>query len=484
MAFYRNNNSNSFYSAVEFGPVSDGNLTFFYINTPQKAEAEKWFAENKVNQKIIAESQADGQTILVTSGSKSPHELRDTLKSRGDMLDLVEARHKIDSWKVRGNMSNVGQFMQLWSAMSSGKMKADLAGFSILNLAANYVNVKFGGQKERDKYHLLYIKKNLNNLLGAHLSPGDELPNITDSHYAKHKEPEPPPNILIKFHNFMERNSVLVGEIGLRYLGSFVMAFPIDRWKTAGKALKSGSPAGALKEAINPNPTRRAAGLTYLAGKSLAFFSKTADPYNPTPPSTLEKIREKFVFRTSSVIESGAASALAVGSFTGDFGKKKPDQSDFVSGVGGSIFAGALVSRIFAPFGKKTLNVNETFAYTTDLLAKMPQDKLPQLMADSAVLLSENFATPDLDFGKVYARLMNDLYLYNNISISIEPAAKQATPANTAEPAPETATRKTSEDKEKQGFSNPSTKLLNKMLSRSMDFGSELVPGTDTSHSV
>ena len=151
MAFYKNNSNESFFSAVEFGPVSDGNLSFFYINTPQKTEAEKWFAENKVGQKVIAQTQAGNQTILVTSGSKSPHELRDALQTRGDVLELLESRHKIDSWKVRGNMSNVGQVMQLWSSISTGKMKPDLAGFAILNLMANYVNVKFGGQKERDR---------------------------------------------------------------------------------------------------------------------------------------------------------------------------------------------------------------------------------------------------------------------------------------------------------------------------------------------
>lgn len=422
MIIYNVTNPESPFSAIEFSPQSEGNLTFFYVNNAGKLDKAKERLE-EMGQALVSETPAEGRIILITRGSKTKEELIRSLKDGGDALAQQEIKHSINWWSFRGNMSNAGQMLQLISALKEPrpseknnfkkpKYAADQGMFAILNLAANFTNIIFGGQKEKDPHRLLYIKENQNKLLADNIN--GTLPDINEEHVSIRREPPPPQTLGQRFYAFMQKNSVRFGEIGLRYLGSVALVFPIkfekQHWKNIGSAYREGGLKSAFSKTINTSDKfNLASGITYLVGKTLALFSKVPDPYNPKPETMVSRIREKYVFRTATAIETVAAGTLAEGNRR----KDKP-----MGAIGGTLFMGAFATRFLAPFGNREVNTEEVFAYTSDLLAEVPHEKLPQMVAASAAQLAKDLSGyPNQTFGSIYTRLTSDLYRYHNIAV-------------------------------------------------------------------
>ncbi len=423
MAVYNNLNNQSTLNSVEFTPVSEGNFVFFHTKPGQDQEAfKKWVTSAEVGQKIIAESTAKGQTVLVTHGDKPKEQMLETIKAHGDDLKLQLPEKKINLWKWRGVMSMIGQPLQFLSGWNkTGKRDYSIIGFAGLNMAANIVNMTFGAQKSDDKHRLSQIKNQLNDELGEKVTTVQELFRVDENRAALRHDPEGPKSAGQKASEFMQRNSVTLGEVGLRYLGGISLVAPVTRWQSAAKILsKDKSLVKALSHVANPDKKTFIAGSFWLAGKTVAFFAKTPDPYNPEPKSTIENIRENYLFKASTLSEMAGATFLAHDRMTNPTRKIKLGNKvyqDYLGGVGGLLFAGAFAMRLNAPYGVKELNMDEVYAHATDTLAKTPPEKLPQLMADTAAYLTEHLKDQNVQFGEIYNKLMADLYRYHHIAL-------------------------------------------------------------------
>jgi hypothetical protein len=152
-------------------------------------------------------------------------------------------------------------------------------------------------------------------------------------------------------------------------------------------------------------------------GKTIGLFSKVPDPYNPKPHTMLDTIREKVLFRLSTIIETGAASTLAYGGFKKDL---KTGKRDFIGGLGGTVLAGGLTTRFFADFGTRVLDREELRAHLTDCLARIPANKLSQAVADTAAVLHERYGNKSPGFALIYNNLIVALYRYHGIAVSPE----------------------------------------------------------------
>jgi hypothetical protein len=423
MAVYNNTNKASLIESVEFTPVSDGNFTFFYVNKPEnKDQVKQLITSKEVGQEIIAETRVNGKQVLVTHGSKTKDEMMSWMQGRGDKLVFVPAPKKqMDTWKLIAMLAVPGQMMQMGSSMMQVGKKLDygLFVFAASNLLGHVIGWTYGSQKTDDEHREDFFKTKINKRLNDHLPDGDELPDIQDNRAELRKEPTGDKTAMQKTNDFLAKNSVMFGEIFLRYFGAFALAFPINRWKPATKALMGGQ---SLKEVYNlaRNPTlTHYAGLMSLAGKTIAMTSKVPDPYDPKPHTWLDTIREKYTFRAGGWIES-----LAFGTMTYDaiksnrkirFGDR--ETRDYLGIVGSSMFTVRYMVRHWAKYGEKAIDMNEIRAHVTDSLAKMPEDQMPQLLAETAADLTEHFKDKKLQYGQVYSQLMGDLYRYHHRSL-------------------------------------------------------------------
>jgi len=590
MAVYTNLSPKSPISSVEFSPVSEGNVAFFHLKPDADTQALKQWLAKDLGQHIEAETKMGKEIILVTRGEKGKSDVIKGLDGHGEHLQAPpEPKHHMDNWQKRGILSMIGHPLTLLSSYwKTGGMDPASAGFAISNLLANLTNYFFGAEKRTDPHHLRFIKEKVNTLLAPYVQEGTKLPDPADKRDSLRKEPEGRKPLGQRFHDFMKRHSVMVGEIGLRYLGGVSLVLPFmqelgihgehikvdgeplnikenqkltfdkggfDRpstlrivtldekgkeipgseeirtgWKTletdtqiggrrvSGKridghdveiggketALKwqkfevisnkngakfafDGNPVrstshwaagfknlskGKLSEALhsvkNTDKFTLYAGSAWLTGKTIAFFSKVPDPYNPDKPDKdswrgrLDRIREKYLFKISTVTEALGASTVAYDRLvsrtvnmpksklipthfpTWDFipktfpkleflpkalqpknagaplrgmeirGAKVPD---FIGSIGGILFAAAFVMRFNAPFGVREVNMEEVNAHVADGLALVSPDKLPQATAEAAAFLSEHLKNQKVGFADEYTKLTNELYRYHNIAL-------------------------------------------------------------------
>ena len=414
MAKYINQNPGGMLTAVEFTPVPDGNFTFIH-STPEKAEQLKqWLTSPEIGQEIVAQTKVEGEIVFVTHGDKNNDALMKAFADAGDKLEEPKPKKEFNAWKWRGNFSNIGQSLNLISAYRKpGGIDAPKLAFAGLNFAASFVNATFGGQKSEDEHRLRHLKGDINRLLGKELPSGCALPSVDDDRSSLREEAAPPKTAGDKFNDLMRENSVRIGEIGLRYLGSIAMAFPVKNWGAAYAHLRKGDVGGAFQTARNKDSTNFYTGVTYLTGKTIGLFSKVPDPYNPAPHTFVDDVREKYLFRLSSAVETGAATVLAVGNFRAD----KNGKRDFIGAAGGASLMAGLVTRLFAKFGTKEVDMDELYAHSTDILAKATPDKLPQLLAECAATIKENFKDKSIGYGEIYTRMMGDLYRYHHIAL-------------------------------------------------------------------
>ena len=447
MATYKNLSDKSALASIEFSPVADGNFTFVHIRQGQDTENYKqWLASPEVGQKVIAETTVGNEKVIVTHGENTKEQIMDVLTGKGEDLKLAIPEKKFNAWKWRGILSMTGHPMQLASAFmlvesfdnkKHGKLPThkiitadgkkyvrkpfDTAKgvFAVSNLAANLINITYGAQRSPDEHRMDDVKNKLNDELGESIVNYSELFPAKDKRSELRKEPEAPKNFGDKCSDFMKANSVSLGEIGLRYFGGVSLVFPmkLENWKGGLKEYAKGNFTAGFKKMRNPDKFIFNAGAFWLAGKTLAFFAKTPDPYNPDR-TALDKFREDYLFKISTATEAIGSTTMAYDAYAKrkiTYGGKV--STDYLGSVGGMLFTTAFVMRLSAPYGVKDLNMDEVYAHATDTLAKTPPDRLPQLMADTAAYLTEHLKDKDVQFGNVYNQLMGDLYKYHHIAL-------------------------------------------------------------------
>lgn len=454
MSVYKITNPESALSTVEFSPVAEGNFSFFHIKDPaQKQAVKEWLTSAGMGQELVADTKFDGHDILVTHGARTRDEMLKSLEEHGDKTQLKVIKKPFNYWAARGAMSIVGQCLQLASATLqveqvdknhpllkpdnahfNPKLKEgmyvrkgfspDIGAFAILNLAANFINILYGGQKEEATHQLRAIKSDLNVNLNDHIASGEQPFDVNDNRVSHRQEVQKPKTTAQKANEFIQENSVRIGEIGLRYLGALALVFPTNRMGKGWAALKAGNVAAAYRAAKNPATLTLVSGYGYLLGKTLALFAKVPDPYDPTPHTKLDTIREDYLFKVGGLIEAVAGGTIGYNAFA----KKKialPDpnkpgltpRADFLGGVGGTLFAAGYIVRLGAKFGSRTLDTDEVFAHATDTLAKTPPEQLPQLMAESAATLKEHLKDKPVEYSEIFTKMMTDMYRYHHIAL-------------------------------------------------------------------
>ncbi len=450
MTTFNNINPSSSLVCVEFEPRPEGNLAFFHLKRgTDTAELKQWLSSANVGEELVAETQLEKHPVLIVRGAKSQNEILGVLATRDEQFRPAPFKHGVDIWGLRGNFSNAGQALQLLSSFMGKGFDGATFTFAVSSIAANTINILFGAEKSKDVHHLRALKEEFNKKFSEYMPQGATLHAPDEQRAELRKEPEKPKSAGEKFKDYMRRNSVRIGEIGLRYFGSIALVFPIKNWKLGWQEFTSaqGTLKSAIRQASNLETESKLAkgingdkatlwvGVTYLIGKTIALFSKVPDrAYDPKPHTWLDTVREKYLFKLSSLIEAGAAGTLAYDRFVNrtilpsklKMGKFQPFSAfgdkklpDFLGGTGGAVFTAGLIIRYFAPFGSKVMNMEEINAHITDTLAQVPPEKLPQLIAESAATLVEHFkkAGKPMDFSKVYTQITTDLYRYHDVAL-------------------------------------------------------------------
>ena len=425
-------------------------MTFYYLNDETHApEAKALLARSLPRQTLVGETTVGGRLVLITRGHESPNDILSQLHGASQDFAKALPPKKFNPWKWRGMMSNVGQSLQVVSAAFKNKQGFDssVLGFALFNLAANMINVVFGAEKRPDVHRLRYLKAEFNEQIAPFVDEAASLPDPAATQ-TKDRTNEKRETIGDKATGFLRRNSVTFGEIGLRYVGSLNLAFPFTRiFREAPKAFQAaeGSFGTKLLAGVNAAKNKEgllfAAGMGWLIGKTIGLGSKSPDPYDPKPHTTLDTIREKYLFKISTTFEIlGAGTLMATAFKPGKVTAENPDgvklftrernywvpealkhekfiQRDWFGAVGGLFFTTGLSTRYLAPFGTREVDMKELYAHIATGLAKAPADKLPQLLADSALAIKAQFPDQPLEFGDIYASLAHELERYHHITI-------------------------------------------------------------------
>lgn len=417
MAVYNNKNANGALSTVEFTPVSEGNFAFFYIDEAiHRDPFKQWLATQ--GQRIVGESEVSGKTVLVTRGEKPKEAILKALEERGEKMEFHHHQSGMDVWTVIATLGPIGQVLQVASSTMRNKLDWGLATFAGANLIAHGIAFAYGSQKSDDPNRLHFIKEKVSKDLEQHI-PASELPGLDDHRASLHNDPHRR-TLGESTNNFLKRYSVRIGELGLRYLGVFALAFPTDRWKAGANALAKGSLKEAFQAARNPSKLVFMAGAGSILGKTVALFSKVPDPYDPKPHGIIDHLREQYAFRAGGWIETLAFGTMAYDAFS-DTNRKLvlngKEYKDYLGGIGASLFTLRYMVRHWAKFGEKNVDMEELYAHVTDGLSKVSGDKLPQVIADVSAEIAEHFHDKKLDYGTVYTQLMTDLYRYHHIAL-------------------------------------------------------------------
>ncbi len=429
MAIYAIKNASSLLTTVEFGPVPEGNFAFFTVRNELARSAIKQFLTSpSMGQELIGEAVMDGKPMLITRGNKSREELLDVLNASGNTPQLVRHARPIDTWRVISLLAVPGQVLQLSSSLMRKNKRIDwgLFFFATSNLVGHAITWVYGAQKSEDNNRLNYVKTEVNATLDEYRTPGETLPAVSDTRKTLREETEQL-SFGQKIDKFLRHNSIYVGEIACRYTGALALAFPANRVKWA--ALKSKSLPQAYEMARNESTLAHLAGLTSVAGKTTSLMAQTEDPYDTKPKSALENFREKIAFRAGGWMEAGAFGTLTYDALTNPNRRivfRGKEYRDYVGGLGSALFTARYVVRNWAKFGEKQIDMDEVYAHTTDALAKMPKEKLSQLLASTAAAITSHFKDKNLDYGEVYTRLMNDLYSYHKITVEKMPSGPES----------------------------------------------------------
>lgn len=440
-------------------------LTYFTLSDPaRRDEAVALLRRALPHQTHVGTTEVAGKAVIITRGREAPADLLRQLNGAGQDFIKQAPEKKFDAWKWRGNLSNFGQGFQLLSAALKKEKGFDhsVLGFAVFNLAANMMNLVFGGERKPDINRLHHLKSEFNAQITPYLASDAPLPDPGET-LTKGRQQKKSEALGSSIYGFLKRNSVVFGEIGLRYIGAFNLAFPIAQWVGKGRQafaaaegpmgtrLKAGFSA-AGKNFHNKESLVFYSGIAYLVGKTIALGSKVPDPYDSKPHGVIDSFRERGMFKLSTVIETIAAATLTVnGLKPGKVSASNPDGArlhtrnrtywlpdamkhekfitrDWFGAAGGALFTAGLAIRFTAPFGTREVNLKELNAHIAAGLAQVPAQKRPQLLADSALAVTAQFPDQHLEFGSVYTALVTELERYHHIAIlKPEPSLRLAT---------------------------------------------------------
>lgn len=420
-AIYLNAAPGAVIHSAEF--TSEGARQFTMLTLEKGNDASQvktWMQSAPLSQRLISETSTGGQTLLVFQGAQSPQQILGGLAQHGQQLAAPPEKPKpFNPWAWRGYTSILGQSLQIASSMKSQGNIGDrvaVFGFASLNLTANIINVLFGAQEKNDPHQQRYLQRQISADLAQYTGGAAPDPeNVKPTHLA-----EKPKTSGEQLHDLLTKYSVTFGEIGLRTIGSMSLVFPVTQLGKAFKTFRQEGLSEAFKVAKNPNKATLMYGILMLTGKFTSFTAKEPDPYNPKPQSALDVFREKYAFKLSSVIEGSGAVWSANDRFRNQKIKNKAGNlvPDAYGGWGNVIFVGGYGVRLFAPYGTRNVNMPTLYAYVSDSLAKVPQDKLPTLLAETASKLQQHFNDPKLTAATIYGEIANDLQRHHHISVA------------------------------------------------------------------
>lgn len=508
MTLFINSNAESAIAQIEFAGAPDAGQ-FVVLHARTRMEPEKisqWLQNNGLNLEEITRTHVDGREVLITRSALPQEKILQTLQSHGEALTENIPAKKLNPWKLRGWASIIGQPMQLASGMlQKGTIDPATIGFASANMIANVTNIVFGAEKKDDPNRLLFLKEAVNRDVDEHLPAGTNPPDPTSSRMDERVKPDETKKF--DSYDFMKRNSVRIGEIGLRYIGALSLAFPFVKaipgkkpwsvagltegtahWKKGVQQLGAGKFGEAYKTIANKDQFTRNAGLAYLFGKSIAFGAQVPDAYSGEPHTAVDTTREKILFPASSMIEAVAAGLIA---YNGLFKRKinwnqkfMPkalhfgETRDYLGGIGGLLFTTGLIIRIFAPFGKKELDMQEISAHISDTLSKTPPEQMPRLLADSAATVFEHSKDSGATFGSIFASMANDMSQHYHIALNAPAnanASAQVAGQQPQEPAQEAASfasrapRKTDEAGRHTAMAKPADSHTERQLRNNND---------------
>ena len=456
MAIYKNNNKDekSIFSSVDFDDTN--NVAFFFVNHELDIEKAKE-SLTAAGQTIIAHSYVKGHTVLVTQGTTPKEEVFQTISTaKGDKFELAPPEPqtalkfiKQNGWKIRGSSSVVGQSMTLFAA-ARGVTNADAAAgklspkfdpamgfYAIFALAANFTNFFFGGQKNEDVKGLEKFDGIIADEVNRYLPEGEKPvspPDVRKLSYMNDKE--------LAEHNknrgtgplgVLKRNSVVLGEIGLRTIGSISMVIDYFKLKEGWAHLSKGDFKQAWDVAKTKNNYTRTAGYAMVAGKAMALLSQPQDPNNPAT-GYWQEIRQKVFWSVSSATEAVAQSAMALYSHN----NKKivlngNAHYDLPGALGNTILTiPPYGSRFVLPCAEVNLDKDEIIARLLDRLPLIPRDKVPEVIARVVAKIVE-YDPKAPDFSILYRQVIEKLEKYHEITLlphSKADMAQEAIPEN------------------------------------------------------
>jgi hypothetical protein len=414
---------------IEFADDANTHLVFFYVTGGSSiAEAKSWLHDHSIPTDVIGESTLRGGRVLVGHAVQPGQVLLEGLAAQGFHFNAPEPeKKKFNPWKMRGNLSMVGQSLQIASSALREKFDVGTATFAISNILANLSNIFLGSQKSKDPHHLRELKSRINAGFTPLTDDPSRLPGLNESRLEQHGAREK----VSGFKAFMRRYSVQFGEVGLRMFGAFNLTFPIKF-----KEIFRGNFADAKLEFNHNDKPSAYVGIAYMVGKVIALLAKAPDPYNPKPKTNFDKIREKYLFKTSSVIEGAAAAFLAYNRFTSPereikktklgFGKEGEVIPDIFGGTGGLLFTTGLGIRYFAPFGEREVDMEELRAHIVDGIAALPEATRAQALAEAAGTIANHFGKDKLSYGEFYKQLWDDLARFHQLEVRAEAASDVA----------------------------------------------------------
>lgn len=345
------------------------------------------------------------ETLIVVTGFSSDAAVLTPLESEGQRFAQPSAQKAFNPWAWRGVTSIIGQSGQLLSSyfvydhakrfeMDISKLaraKADsiaIAGFAVLNLCANVINIMFGAQEKNDPNHFAFLTSEFDARFAN--AYGHQLASAPSSGPAAGAVRTDKPS---KFHTFLDRYSVSFGEIFLRTLGSVSLAFPVVQFKAGFEAFKAHGLQAGYQAMKNKNSATFIYGLAMLLGKGTSFMASEPDPYNPAPMGPWRAFREKVAFKLSSVIEGLGAGWSSHDRFKYQkihVGNKTI--ADIPGGIGNAVFVAGYGIRYTAPFGTREVDMPTLYQHIGSALARLPDPQQPEAIASNAHWLVDHFS--------------------------------------------------------------------------------------------
>ena len=473
MALYDSKSESSVFSAVD---VSDrGDVAVFRVRHELDIAVAKDILAMQ-GQKVVAESNINGDSVLVTQLTKSKQEVLAGLATSGNNFEAHKEPNRAglgfvekQGWTIRSSTSLVAQCLQILSSLnphfgwnSKGNIEEDtvksgnnaaLLGFAISNLTANLMNRMFGGEKIDDALGFKKVNDTTESEVNRFLPDGNkfELPadkqgnNQFKTAYMTPEELEkskPNPTM-----DWLRKNSVGFGEIGLRMIGTFAMICSPDKWKDGIETLfKTGSATKAFNEAKVKDNTTFYSGLIIMTGKLIGLLASAKDKLAP-PTSPAEKFAQDAAWTISSGVEFVGTMPMLAAAVTnkkmiigGEYGtvESGKDKGKTVYLGGGTtvvdptsvaaqiLNASAYPVKAILPKAEKYFDLAETQARQVRGALKLHEagqgDKICEVMARVTSDITEQMGAKSPGFANLFSDVLQKLEKHHGISPFAAPA--------------------------------------------------------------